>query len=294
MLSAANSAYMTREYDAAVSLLQEIIRIEPAARPAYHTLSAIHTELGNHDKSLQLDILAAHLSGKSPDLWKDLGTRSKDVGLLQQAVYCFTQAIQSTADREDVDALWDRSSLYVELGQNKRAARGFTELLDLHPHDPNIVRQLVPLLIGQSDAEKALRVLSDAFADQVARFPEGPYSAPGFEILLELSDLQDLVELQKTLKQYMDAVRIIRTGQRWLQGRATQGQAWELYEDDREYDLERKSRPHWEDEERLRWLEDLPIVELDPTLRGNLAICRLLSGNKGEADVSQPFTQPFS
>lgn len=289
MLSAANSAYMTREYDSAVELLQEIIRIEPAARPAYHTLSAIHTELGNHDKSLQLDILAAHLAGKAPDLWKDLGARSRDAGLLQQAVYCFTQALSSVDTRDDVDALWDRSILLVDLGELKKAISGFSALLKLHPNDPTIVRQMVPVLIQQGEHVQALDLLADAFADQVQRFPDGPSTAPPTETLLDISDLRDLVALQKHQNQYKDAIRIIRTGQRWLQGRATLGQAWELYSDDREYDLSRKSRPHWEQEERLRWLEDLPLAELDPHLRGGLAACRLQAGNKAETDVRDLF-----
>lgn len=285
MLSAANTAYMTREYDTAVELLQEIIRIEPAARPAYHTLSAIHTELGNHDKSLQLDILAGHLAGRAPELWKDLGARSREAGLLQQAVYCLTQAITSVDERDDVDALWDRSIILLQLGELKKATAGFHALLKIHPNDPNIIREMVPVLLRLGEHAQALTLLSDSFADQVQRFPEGPASANPMLYLLGMNDLHDLVELQKHQGHYMDAIRIIRTGQRWFQGRATHGQAWELYEDDREYDLQRKSRPRWEQEERLRWLEDLPPIDLDPLLRGNLAVCRLLSGNKAEADV---------
>lgn len=33
----------------------------------------------------------------------------RQIGLIQQAIYCFTQAIK--ADKEDVDTMWDRAVL---------------------------------------------------------------------------------------------------------------------------------------------------------------------------------------
>jgi len=39
----------------------------------------------------------------------DLFIADRDIGLLQQAIYCFTQAIKG--DKDDVDSMWDRAVL---------------------------------------------------------------------------------------------------------------------------------------------------------------------------------------
>ena len=270
---------MRQEYKEAIQVLQEIIRIEPAARQAYQTLVAIHTELGNVEKALQLDILAAHLPPKSPEVWKDLGARSRDRGLLQQAIYCYTQAFR--ADKNDIEAVWDRAILYTESGKNRQAIAAFTSILKLHPHDINILRLLVPILITTEEIREATRLMQEAFKHYTQEYPSGPT-----EDSLQLNDVVDLVELFKNMKNYRDVIHIAKLGQRWLQGRKDSGYAWDSFRDDREYDEERKSRLHWEQNEQLRWMEDAPIFNLDIRLRISLGIARLMLGDFAEANVS--------
>lgn len=284
MLSEANALYMSRDHSNAIDLLQEIIRLEPTARPAYHTLSAIHTELGNDETVLQLDILAAHLSlgSDANATWKDLSARSKDRGLYQQAIYCLSRAI--SADKEDVDALWDRSELYAQVGNARQASLGFLALLKRFPNDPHIIRSLVPLLVGTEETDQALRILHDLLENQRRLFPDGPPNTD--DDCLRLSDISDLVELARSERRFKDAINYVKIGQRWLQGRGRSGQIWDLFTDDREFDPVRKQRPNWEANERVRWMEDQPVYELPTSLRASLAICRLNLNNREEADVS--------
>lgn len=45
---------------------------------------------------------------------------NRQIGLMQQAIYCFTQAIK--ADKEDVDTMWDRAVL-LKLSDAKAMVR---------------------------------------------------------------------------------------------------------------------------------------------------------------------------
>lgn len=74
-LGEANGLYIARDYGAAIDILQEIIKENPNAHPAWNTLGLVHEELGNQEKSLQLRMVAAHMCNDT-SLWKELGQKS--------------------------------------------------------------------------------------------------------------------------------------------------------------------------------------------------------------------------
>ena len=288
LAATATRQYIANDFSSAIDTLQEIIRIEPTHLSSWRTLSTIHQELGDPGKALQLDIVAAHLTPRSGSNWRSLGATSKDLGLLNQAIYCYSQAIR--ADRDDVDAIWERASLYSETNKHKLAATGYTTILAHHPHDVTVLRALVPVLIHLNEINRACALLRDAFAHHRRESPMGPARGRDHQIApgaFDLDDLVNLVELLKSLKRYAETKKTIKTGQRWLQGRESTGQAWDLLkeEDDREYDLERKTRIGWEANEQTKWLEETPVYPLDLRLRISLGVCRLMSNNKEEAKV---------
>jgi len=278
LLGKANMLYIQREYEQAITILQEVIRIEPAIRTSWNTLGAIHEELGNYEKALQVHIVSAHLGPKSSEVWKELAVKSRDLKLTTQAIYCYSQAI--SANRSDVDALWDRAALYLETAQYKPAIASFQALLVLHPHDALTLRTLVPILLETKERDKAFSLLSKAFEYQQSQSPEGP--GPGG---LNVSDLCLLVELTKGRESWSTVIALIKSGQRWLQGRSEQGQIWARYRDDREFDLRRKFRPDWDAEEQWKFLESLPTFELAPELRAALTVARLAVKDLDEAQV---------
>lgn len=74
-LGEANGLYIARDYGAAIDILQEVIKDNPNAHPAWNTLGLVHEELGNKAKSLQLRMVAAHMCNDT-SLWKELGQKS--------------------------------------------------------------------------------------------------------------------------------------------------------------------------------------------------------------------------
>jgi general transcription factor 3C polypeptide 3 (transcription factor C subunit 4) len=70
-------AYVHHQYDKAIPILREVIKIEPASGTAWSTLAQCHKELGEETQALQLDIIGAHLMDPDVDVWRDLGRRSK-------------------------------------------------------------------------------------------------------------------------------------------------------------------------------------------------------------------------
>lgn len=74
-LGVANGLYIARDYGAAIDILQEVIKDNSNAHPAWNTLGLVHEELGNKAKSLQLRMVAAHMCN-DVSLWKELGQKS--------------------------------------------------------------------------------------------------------------------------------------------------------------------------------------------------------------------------
>lgn len=71
-----NDAYVNGDYDEAIRIMLEAIRIEPRALSGWTTLSLCFTYMNKPHKALQLAIMGAHLQHDA-DVWYDLGRQSK-------------------------------------------------------------------------------------------------------------------------------------------------------------------------------------------------------------------------
>lgn len=140
MIGEANMLYVSKEYSNAVKLLTDVIKKVPQIPDPYQTLGLIYEDMNDKVKSLEFFMIAAHLTPKSPSLWKRLGLMSREQGKLRQSIYCFTKAIR--LDNRDFDAIWDRSMLYAEMGNNRKAIAGLLMILKFNPNDFSIVLEI--------------------------------------------------------------------------------------------------------------------------------------------------------
>ncbi|BGP22119.1 transcription factor TFIIIC subunit tfc4 [Rhodotorula toruloides] len=280
ILGQANAAYAEGRLQEAIELLSEVVRIDPIIRVSWYTLATIYEELGEREKAVQCKIVATHLLGKkdASGEWGDLGRECRDVGLLHQAIYCFTQAIK--LDKDDVDAMWDRAILLKLSGATNMAIKAFFALLTLLPHDPGVLRELAPMLASTHQYAKATSILLSAFAYYRSLVPHVNRDTVGYLATYGYSDLETVADFLNIQRHWAESVRVIRQGVRWLQGRESET-GWDTLEDDREYDEERKIRGGWE--KGNTWFEDEPTHELDVRLRSRLGLARLGMGWVEEA-----------
>jgi general transcription factor 3C polypeptide 3 (transcription factor C subunit 4) len=284
LLGSANLAYVHGRTKEAIDTLNEVIRIEPSTKSAWYTLSTIQEELGNMDKAIQLRIVVAHLTKNNVETWKELGAQSKQLGLLEQAIYCYGEAIQ--ADRSDVEAIWDRATLFRETGKIRQAATWFFKLLKLQPHSPAILRELGPLYYDLNEVSKAVQLYQAAYDHFRSLYPVPSISQEELQGW-SFVDFELYSDFLRSLKRYKEAGKIIIEGVRWLQGRIEEGPSWNSFGDDREYDLERKWRNDWQ-KHPSKWCEETPIYHLDTGLRLRLGLARLYEGRYAEAKVCCP------
>ncbi|KAF9459393.1 hypothetical protein BDZ94DRAFT_1199583 [Collybia nuda] len=233
-----NQAYVDSDLPEAIRIMQEVIRIEPRAASAWSVLAQCYADMGEHQKALQLRIMAAHLRHDA-DEWDRLARQSREHGYNQQALYCYRKVY--SLDPTNVDALWDRASLAKETGDLKTARNAFLAILKRFPHDLTVLGELRPILIELSDLSICANLFQQAFNHYQRIYPSGRGmdAASNLEIVgggFGLMEILVLADLFNTLGEHERAIDVIRRGCRWLQGRAEQVY-WDACDDDREYDL---------------------------------------------------------
>ncbi|KAG0326992.1 transcription factor TFIIIC subunit tfc4 [Dissophora globulifera] len=295
LLGMANNAYVNRDYRQAVDLFQQVIVTHPNVFEAWNVMGVIQEELGNTEKALQLYLVAAHLVPKDGALWKKLAVISKDCGYNQQALYCFSRAYR--ADKNDMDALWDRSIMYHVLEQPFKAIQGFQKLLKVKQHYMPALEELVKIYSSLDQDHKRYREhMHQAMVDYEAAYlhyaslPDQFATANGdpFDVTDEIegegagnepfgySALNMLSELYIMFEEYEKPIKMIKTWARRLQRRSHQTW-WDDYRDDREFDTD-------PDDERLQAaLDDNRTRGLPVDLRVKLGICRLMMEEVKEA-----------
>ncbi|KAM5536661.1 hypothetical protein V8D89_009756 [Ganoderma adspersum] len=238
LIGEGNQAYVDANIPETIRIMQEVIRIEPRAAPAWSVLAQCYDDMGEKKKALQLRIMAAHLNHDA-DEWADLARQSRSLEYYQQALYCYGKIY--SLDPTNVSALWDRASLAKEINDLKTARLTMLAMLKRLPHSLPVLDELRPILIELSDLALCGSLFQGAFVHHIAAFPSGRGVDPesGADVPgggFGLMHLLVLADLYNTLGEYGKAAETIRKGCRWLQGRAAQ-KFWDACEDDREWDV---------------------------------------------------------
>jgi general transcription factor 3C polypeptide 3 (transcription factor C subunit 4) len=168
-----------------------------------------------------------------------------------------------------------------------KARNSLLALLKRIPHDLAVLEELRPILIELSDLSLCAQLYEAALAHYSETFPMGhginPETAqevPGGGYgLMEILVLADLFN---TMGDFEKAIRVIRSGCRWLQGRGSQ-KLWDSCEDDREYD-----EADWRTVNGRE--RELPPGKypLDVNARHRLAVARIKMGDIEEGVVCMP------
>ncbi|TPX48795.1 hypothetical protein SeMB42_g02468 [Synchytrium endobioticum] len=267
----ANTAFTLGDFAKATALLKQVIKDNPNAKTAWITLATILEQQGEFEKSLQCYMLAAHLGTSDPTLWKELAIKFRRAANVDQALYCINRAIR--ADKDDVDALWDRSVLLVEKNRYKKAAEGFLAILKLVPHNPQVIRELEKLYRKMSLLNRAIDLYEDLIElDKVEPLQTMPDEDAETTAELDLGatvvvpcrmrylDVNSLASLYVESGQYERGITVIKQCVRRMQGRANETH-WDFRMDDQEY----------YEGGVMKDCERMPIE-----LRTQLGICRLM------------------
>ncbi|XP_056157326.1 general transcription factor 3C polypeptide 3 [Lampris incognitus] len=167
LMGEANIRYARGEKEDAILMCMEIIRQAPLAYEPFSTLAMIYEDDEDMEKALQFGLIAAHLNPSDCDEWVKLAEISLERGNVRQAVVCYSKAIKY--DPTNVSYLWERSSLYMQLGEHKQCMDGYRKILSLLPleegqHFMQLSKDMAKSYYESNDLTSALGVLEDALS----------------------------------------------------------------------------------------------------------------------------------
>ncbi|CAE6475543.1 unnamed protein product [Rhizoctonia solani] len=248
-LGQAHSAYAAGDRETAIKLLQDVIKIEPGVANAWGTLAFCYEDVGDTSRALKLRIMAAHLEG-DVDQWVELGLKSREIGSMEQAVYCYRNAVR--LDKTNPDVLWDYAFCLRESGQTQKVKPFYSLLLNSHvfickaiktyesilqilPHDLTILAQLRGLLIQTGDLSRAMDYYSAAFEHYISSTPQPTVSEAPADMVIDpllasvsashmidtingfgTREIATLADLLSGLGEHARAVDVVVRGAEWL------------------------------------------------------------------------------
>ncbi|ELU36749.1 TPR_2 domain-containing protein [Rhizoctonia solani AG-1 IA] len=231
-LGQAHSAYASGDRETAIKLLQDVIAIEPGIANAWATLAFCYEDVGDTSRALKLRIMAAHLEG-DVDQWAELGLKSREIGSMEQAVYCYRNAAR--LDKTNPDVLWDYAFCLRESGQTQKAIKTYESILQILPHDLTILSQLRGLLIQTGDLSRAMEYYYAAFEHYITSAPQPAISETRADMVIDpllasssapemvdttnsfgLREIATLADLLSGLGEHARAVDVVIRGAEWL------------------------------------------------------------------------------
>ncbi|KAM6945794.1 general transcription factor 3C polypeptide 3 [Aplochiton taeniatus] len=167
LMGEANIRYARGEKEDAILMCMEIIRQAPLAYEPFSTLAMIYEDEEDVEKALQFGLIAAHLNPSDCEEWAKLAEMSLEQGNVRQAIVCYGKAIKH--DSTNVRYLWERSSLYMQLGEHKQCMDGYRRILSLLPsedghHFMQLSRDMAKSYYESNDLPSALGVIEEALS----------------------------------------------------------------------------------------------------------------------------------
>ncbi|XP_067298945.1 general transcription factor 3C polypeptide 3 [Pseudorasbora parva] len=165
LMGEANIRYARGDKEDAILMCMEIIRQAPVAYEPFSTLAMIYEDQGDMEKALQFGLIAAHLNPSDCEEWVKLADMSLEQDNIKQAIICYTKAIKY--DSSNVQYLWERSSLYEQVGEHKQAMDGYRRILSLLPPSDGeqfmqLSRDMAKSYYESSELPSAIGVMEEA------------------------------------------------------------------------------------------------------------------------------------
>ncbi|XP_018432472.1 PREDICTED: general transcription factor 3C polypeptide 3 [Nanorana parkeri] len=198
LMGEANIRFARGEREEAIMMCMEIIRQAPLAYEPFSTLAMIYEDQGDMEKSLQFELIAAHLNPSDTEEWVRLAEMSLEQDNIKQAIFCYSKALKYNPT--NVRYLWERSSLYEQMGEHKLAMDGYRRILNLlSPSDGErfmqLARDMAKSYYETNDVASAIVIIEEAFAKH--------------QNLVAIEDVNIAAELYISNNQYDKALEVI-------------------------------------------------------------------------------------
>ncbi|KAF2501798.1 TPR-like protein [Lophium mytilinum] len=237
----ANESYLNQDFKTAAEYAMTAIQLNPEIFATHSLLSEIYLDMGDEQRSLEALIVGAPTK-RDKHLWfhvlqrvweldekkYPMYTRNTKIGV---AISCLREIL--IIDPRDYEARYEKLKIELELGNVAKAVSLCRLMLDIKPHETDILREMARLCTKDAKGQKYLDTASKSFENAINHFiTNEDFADSNFDWPL-LNYYLEVVEKQKKHKK---AVTQAKRLSRWLLGRKDEV-FWDELDDDREWDL---------------------------------------------------------
>lgn len=264
--------FLREEYHEAKKLAVEIIAINAETLEAWTLLATIWKELGRIEYAIFCLMFAAHMRPKHLEMWFNLAefaleeTGDKRSDFLFHAQFAYAAAIRN--DTTSVKAHIGKARCYVERGKPTNALKEFHAILDLKPHDMEILEEVAMLCIDMNNVTPA----QELYRKSIAYLRGSPDTTSSS---FSWTDVDIYLELYGYARQYDEAIKELKSLARWLLGREEETFWDDVTADDREWDASNTRRLAIDAFERDKYPDSSYGPGLPIELRVKLGLYRL-------------------
>ncbi|TVY78404.1 Transcription factor tau subunit [Lachnellula suecica] len=238
-LHAANQLFLEERYLEAKDVVFEIISINAETHEAWTLLATIWKELGEIDWALRCLMFAAHMRPKHLSSWFQLAdlalndTGDERAEYVNHASFAYSAALK--VDVNNLKARLGKAQCYFDLDRMGRAVVEFKRVLELSPHNLEVLEKIAEACIDINKVD----IAKDLYRKTIAHFRESPaIVGPSFG----WADVDTYLELFAFAGQYDQAIKELKSLVRWLLGRDEETFWDNVTEDDREWDASNSRR----------------------------------------------------
>ncbi|KHO00884.1 Tetratricopeptide-like helical [Metarhizium album ARSEF 1941] len=303
-LSKVNQAFLSGDYEQALDLAFEVIRINAETHQAWTALSSIFRERGEMDRASSAMVYAAHLRPKEVSGWLGCASFALDsitgeddeAGNLHTARLCYSAALR--ADPTNIEARLGKADVCHRQGHLFAAITEYNNVLKRRPYDLETIRKLAEACIDSKNAATLVPSAVNAYR----QYFDHAMSESQQEVQYMLwHDVGIYGGLLAQVERNQEAISELKRLSRWLLGRSVETFWDDWRDDDREWDISDDRRASVPEFSRLsnnstQFGQSLPL-----DLRIRLATYRLRNGDELEArnhldhlDPDDPSTRAFA
>lgn len=274
----AQKEYAKGNFEDAIIMIEETIKIDPNSKLPYVLLDAIYLDQGDTDKALKAKVAAALLD-KNKDDWIDVARISVEKELYDQAILFYRRAIN--LDDGDYYTMYELVELYIRVSQLSQACDLMKKIHTIYPASAEYTSQLARIYMMQDMLQDAVNL----FENILLQNKENPYVDPELVQPFGWSELNSLAELYYKQGAWHKAIRSIKSISRWLLDRGSETW-WDEQKTDAEFD---ERRFEIKRVEKARGKDDPSKYQIPLDIRAKLLLSRLQLGDIEEAKHHSKF-----
>lgn len=167
LMGQANVSFARGEYNDAILMCQEVIRLAPRCADPFISLAEHYHEIGDDEKAEQLNLIAAYLQPSNTHLWVRVAESATKRREFRLAATCYTKAIRADKNESCIRYHLRRCNLYEKLGDQKKALRGYENLMlalgsDDEEFGLELARGIARIYQSENKIDACIRTLENA------------------------------------------------------------------------------------------------------------------------------------